>query len=129
MPTIRQLVRKGRARTHKKTGAPALRWAYNSLKQEPLKLKGNIKQGCCKWCIPKASLDEIADLCARLAAPPAGYQTGFTDVAAADVAFVAKAEFNGLLGGQAGGVFQPYSPATRGEVAKMIYAAVLKTAQ
>jgi len=65
----------------------------------------------------------------RLADPPAGYQTGFTDVAAADVAFVAKAEFNGLLGGQAGGVFQPYSPATRGEVAKVIYAAVLKTAQ
>ena len=48
MPTIRQLVRKGRARTPKKTSAPALRWAYNSLKQEPLRLKGAPqKRGVC----------------------------------------------------------------------------------
>lgn len=48
MPTIRQLVRKGRARTAKKTSAPALRWAYNSLKQEPLRLKGAPqKRGVC----------------------------------------------------------------------------------
>ncbi len=48
MPTIRQLVRKGRARTVKKTSAPALRWAYNSLKQEPLRLKGAPqKRGVC----------------------------------------------------------------------------------
>jgi len=48
VPTIRQLVRKGRARTVKKTSAPALRWAYNSLKQEPLRLKGAPqKRGVC----------------------------------------------------------------------------------
>jgi small subunit ribosomal protein S12 len=48
VPTIRQLVRKGRARSRKKTGAPALRWAYNSLKQEPLRLKGAPqKRGVC----------------------------------------------------------------------------------
>ena len=48
MPTVRQLVRKGRARTVKKTSAPALRWAYNSLKQEPLRLKGAPqKRGVC----------------------------------------------------------------------------------
>lgn len=48
MPTIRQLVRKGRSRVKKKTGAPALRYAYNSLKQEPLRLKGAPqKRGVC----------------------------------------------------------------------------------
>ncbi len=48
MPTIRQLVRKGRARSVKKASAPALRWAYNSLKQEPLRLKGAPqKRGVC----------------------------------------------------------------------------------
>jgi small subunit ribosomal protein S12 len=48
VPTIRQLVRKGRARTHKKATAPALRWALNTLKQEPLRLKGAPqKRGVC----------------------------------------------------------------------------------
>src|SRR5579871_4566496 len=48
VPTIRQLVRKGRARVKKKTGAPALRYAFNALKQEPLRLKGAPqKRGVC----------------------------------------------------------------------------------
>ena len=48
MPTIRQLVRKGRTRTQKKTTAPALHWALNSLKQAPLRLKGAPqKRGVC----------------------------------------------------------------------------------
>ncbi|MGH2389888.1 MAG: 30S ribosomal protein S12 [Chloroflexota bacterium] len=48
MPTIRQLVRKGRARTGKKPSAPALRWSYNSLKQVPFRLKGAPqKRGVC----------------------------------------------------------------------------------
>src|SRR5664280_29533 len=48
VPTIRQLVRKGRARTRKKATAPALRWALNTLKQEPLRLKGAPqKRGVC----------------------------------------------------------------------------------
>jgi len=48
VPTIRQLVRKGRARTRKKTSAPALRWAFNSLKQAPLKVPGAPqKRGVC----------------------------------------------------------------------------------
>jgi small subunit ribosomal protein S12 len=42
------LVRKGRERSVKKASAPALRWAYNSLKQEPLRLKGAPqKRGVC----------------------------------------------------------------------------------
>jgi small subunit ribosomal protein S12 len=48
VPTVRQLVRKGRARSVKKANAPALRWAYNSLKQAPLQLKGAPqKRGVC----------------------------------------------------------------------------------
>jgi small subunit ribosomal protein S12 len=48
VPTIRQLVRKGRKRVKKKTSAPALHFAYNSLNQEPLRLKGAPqKRGVC----------------------------------------------------------------------------------
>jgi small subunit ribosomal protein S12 len=48
VPTIRQLVRKGRTRTRKKATAPALRWAYNSLEQKPLRSKGAPqKRGVC----------------------------------------------------------------------------------
>jgi len=38
MPTVNQLVRKGRRKARKKTKAPALGWAYNSL-------KGRMEQG------------------------------------------------------------------------------------
>ena len=48
MPTIRQLVRKGRKRVQKKTASPHLRWTVNSLKQKPVRLKGAPqKRGVC----------------------------------------------------------------------------------
>jgi len=48
VPTIRQLVRKGRKRVIKKTNSPHLRWTTNSLKQRPVRLKGAPqKRGVC----------------------------------------------------------------------------------
>ena len=41
MPTINQLIRKGRATTSKKTKAPALRFTYNSLKNRTIRGKGS----------------------------------------------------------------------------------------
>ncbi len=55
-----------------------------------------------------------------LADPPAGYQTGFTDVPDYAQAEVAKAKFNGLLDGKTATTFDPYANATRGQVAKMV---------
>ena len=65
----------------------------------------------------------------RLAEPPAGYQTGFTDVAPADSAFVAKAKFNGLIDGISATLFDPLSGATRGQVAKIVFNAMNRSAQ
>lgn len=48
MPTINQLVRKGRAASQKKSKAPDLQFAYNTLKQRRLKLRGAPqKRGVC----------------------------------------------------------------------------------
>ena len=48
MPTINQLVRKGRSTTTKKTKAPALRFTLNSFKQEIKRGKGSPqKRGVC----------------------------------------------------------------------------------
>ncbi len=49
MPTISQLVRKGRAKLKKKTAAPALRFNYNALRQRRYAVpKGNpLKRGVC----------------------------------------------------------------------------------
>ena len=48
MPTINQLVRKGRKRLVKKTKAPALRFTYNSLKNRTVRGKGSPqKRGVC----------------------------------------------------------------------------------
>ncbi|MCL5943052.1 MAG: S-layer homology domain-containing protein [Actinobacteria bacterium] len=55
-----------------------------------------------------------------LADPPAGYQTGFTDVPAYAQAEVARAKFNGILDGKTPTSFDPYANATRGQVAKMV---------
>lgn len=40
MPTVNQLVRKGRAKTEKKTKTPALNYTYNALKGRMLPIKG-----------------------------------------------------------------------------------------
>ena len=49
MPTISQLVRKGRVKLKKKTAAPALRFNYNALRQRRYAVpKGNpLKRGVC----------------------------------------------------------------------------------
>ena len=56
-----------------------------------------------------------------LADPPAGYTSGFGDVAAADEALVAKAKFNGLVNGKSAEVFDPYGTATRGQTSKVLW--------
>ena len=56
-----------------------------------------------------------------LAAPPAGYALPFIDVPSASKQAVAKAYYNHLLSGKTTTKFDPYSPATRGQVAKMVY--------
>ena len=48
MPTISQLVRKGRQRIRKKTAAPALRFNYNALDQRTTRGRGSpFKRGVC----------------------------------------------------------------------------------
>lgn len=48
MPTINQLVRQGRQQVKKKTGAPALRYNHNSLKNERVRVPGSPqKRGVC----------------------------------------------------------------------------------
>ena len=48
MPTINQLVRKGRKKVAKKTKAPALRFTYNALKNKMIQGKGSPqKRGVC----------------------------------------------------------------------------------
>lgn len=57
-----------------------------------------------------------------LAAPPLGYQCPFADVPAYGREAVAICRYNGLLSGKSASVFDPYSPATRGQAAKMVCA-------
>ena len=48
MPTINQLVRKGRKKVSKETKAPALRFSYNALKNKMVQAKGSPqKRGVC----------------------------------------------------------------------------------
>lgn len=48
MPTISQLIRKGRVKVKKKTTAPALRYHYNSLKNDTVETDGSPqKRGVC----------------------------------------------------------------------------------
>jgi uncharacterized protein YkwD len=58
---------------------------------------------------------------ADLPTPPTGYKCPFTDVPAYARSDVAKAYFNGILSGKSSKLFDPYSSATRGQVAKMVY--------
>ena len=48
MPTVSQLVRKGRGRARKKAKAPALRFSYNALKKDMVQGKGSPqRRGVC----------------------------------------------------------------------------------
>ncbi|MHB9150838.1 MAG: S-layer homology domain-containing protein [Thermoleophilia bacterium] len=55
-----------------------------------------------------------------LADPPAGYQTGFSDLPDFAKAEIAKAKFNGILDGKTSTSFDPYANATRGQACKML---------
>jgi len=47
MPSINQLVRKGRKKVEKKSTAPALQRGFNSLKRVPTKMRSPQKRGVC----------------------------------------------------------------------------------
>ncbi|MGE5559364.1 MAG: 30S ribosomal protein S12 [Bacillota bacterium] len=47
MPTINQLIRKGRQKARKKTAAPALSWSYNTQKEEVVGVPNPQKRGVC----------------------------------------------------------------------------------
>lgn len=47
MPTINQLVRKGRSKPKEKTKTPALKYSFNSLKNEKSKYPSPFKRGVC----------------------------------------------------------------------------------
>jgi small subunit ribosomal protein S12 len=48
LPTINQLVRKGRLKIKKKVKAPALQWSFNALKKRPRRFQGSPqKRGVC----------------------------------------------------------------------------------
>lgn len=47
MPTIQQLVRKGRKPLLRKSKAPALRWVFNALQLRPKELPAPFKRGVC----------------------------------------------------------------------------------
>ena len=47
MPTINQLVKKGRKKTLKKSKAPALQFLFNTLNNTPVKLACPLKRGVC----------------------------------------------------------------------------------
>jgi hypothetical protein len=57
----------------------------------------------------------------ELATPPTGYTFPFTDVPSYGRGAVATAFHNGLLSGKTATTFDPYTAATRGHVAKMVY--------
>jgi len=67
LPTVSQLVRKGRTPSHKKSKAPDLQFAYNTLRQRRLKLKGAPqKRGVCtqvRTMTPKKPNSALRKIC------------------------------------------------------------------
>jgi len=47
MPTIHQLVKKGRSRTKKRSKTPALTFGFNTLKNRPINYPSSFKRGIC----------------------------------------------------------------------------------
>ena len=47
MPTIHQLVKKGRSRTKKRSKTPALTFGFNTLKNRPVNYPSSFKRGIC----------------------------------------------------------------------------------
>ena len=56
-----------------------------------------------------------------LSPPPPGYDAGFADVLPLDLSFVNWAHYNHLVDGKAPGRFDPWSEATRGHAARVLY--------
>lgn len=56
-----------------------------------------------------------------LSDPPESYEFPFTDVSEADRAFVAKAHYNGIIGGKTETSFAPFDQANRGQMGKMLF--------
>lgn len=56
-----------------------------------------------------------------MTAPPPGFTAGFADVDPSDQGFVNWAVFNDLADGKAPGRFDPWSTATRGHAARLLY--------
>ena len=67
MPTINQLVRKGREKLRKKTSAPALRFTYNALSKRTTRGKGSPqKRGVClqvRTMTPKKPNSALRKIC------------------------------------------------------------------
>jgi small subunit ribosomal protein S12 len=67
LPTTSQLVRKGRSPVQKRSKAPDLQFAYNTLKQRRLKLKGAPqKRGVCtqvRTMTPKKPNSALRKIC------------------------------------------------------------------
>ena len=47
MPTIHQLVKKGRSKTKKRSKTPALAFGFNTLKNRPINYSSSFKRGIC----------------------------------------------------------------------------------
>jgi hypothetical protein len=56
-----------------------------------------------------------------LASPPPGYDAGFSDVDIPDLSFTNWAAYNHLVDGKAPGRFDPWSTATRGHAARILF--------
>jgi small subunit ribosomal protein S12 len=67
LPTISQLVRKGRAKMRKKSSAPALRFGMNTLKNKQTRVKGSPqKRGVClqvRTMTPKKPNSALRKIC------------------------------------------------------------------
>ena len=59
MPTINQLVRKGRKDKKKKTKAPALQYTFNAIKQRRTRHKGGAPQKT--WCMHPSKDDDTEE--------------------------------------------------------------------
>lgn len=47
MPTIRQLIKKGRKKIRKRVKTPALKFGFNPMKNRPMKFSSSFKRGVC----------------------------------------------------------------------------------
>ncbi len=100
---------------------------YNRFIEEAVAL--GVINGCddgCFWPNANVTRAQIALMLARaggddLRQPPVNYSSPFLDVPPFAAEAVDVAHYNGLVSGKTADSFSPYSSATRGQVAKMVY--------